>query len=241
MTNDPTLVDTTTGEVIPSLFDSPPMVLESPAIDKIAPALLAAQTDIGPIIKEAENEHFRRKYATLHAYLEALRPALAKHDMFIQGSTAPTPTGKHRLLTRVVHTSGQWMGSLWDVSPVKNDPQGEGSALTYARRYQVSTLLSVAAEEDDDGNSASTPQRGGQQRQQQSSTATRRKWLEEAKAIEADESIPLQERRIKLLQLMEACERASQSTPALGRELIRIGTSLKKRIEAETQPQAAAQ
>lgn len=238
--NDPTAVDLETGEVLDlptghaSLFDEAIKWLESPETDKIDKDLWAAQPDIEPIIREAENPQFRKKYATIKAYLDALRPALHKHNMYLSQPTIPLPNGKHRLFTRVRHVSGQWIGSVYEMTPTRADPQGEGSALTYARRYQVSSLLSVAAEEDDDGNAASAPaqqQRGA--RQQTRPAAGTRDWLGEAQAIKA-KLVPPGDKRVELLQLMEACEKAKQMTPALNRTLITMGKELAKEIEATT-------
>jgi hypothetical protein len=58
------------------------------------------------------------------------------------------------LVTTLAHSSGEFVIGEYPVIPVKNDPQGYGSAITYARRYALSAMLSVAAE-DDDGEAAS--------------------------------------------------------------------------------------
>jgi hypothetical protein len=55
------------------------------------------------------------------------------------------------------HESGQFIASTYRLKPAKEDPQGYGSALTYARRYGLAALLGIVADDDDDGNHASTP------------------------------------------------------------------------------------
>lgn len=242
MTNPTTSVDLATGEVVedrPQLFDKPHELMESPEIDKLMPALIDAQADIEPIIKEASNPAFRSRYATLTAYLAALRAPLAKHRLLLTGQTVVGSNGKHRLLTRVVHESGQWLGSWWELSPTKADPQGEGSALTYARRYQIGVVLQVAAEEDDDGNAAAGNAAGQQERPRRAARpAAGVDWLKAGQAIAADGKLEPTERRIELLKLIEACERANQSTPALNRALVEIGKTIKAAIDA--QPTVAA-
>src|SRR5690606_24979315 len=57
------------------------------------------------------------------------------------------------LITRLVHESGEWIAGKYPIHPVKADPQGEGSALTYARRYALMAIAGIAPE-DDDGNAA---------------------------------------------------------------------------------------
>ena len=59
-----------------------------------------------------------------------------------------------------MHESGEWLESDGlTMKPVKNDPQGMGSAITYARRYALQSFLSLNTGEDDDGNNASQPKK----------------------------------------------------------------------------------
>ncbi len=59
-----------------------------------------------------------------------------------------------------LHESGEWMRTRLGLIPVKDDPQGAGSAITYGRRYTLLGMCGVAPEEDDDGNAASRSPRG---------------------------------------------------------------------------------
>jgi hypothetical protein len=54
----------------------------------------------------------------------------------------------------LMHSSGEWISGVLEIKPVKTDPQGIGSALTYARRYGLMAMIGIAPE-DDDGNAAS--------------------------------------------------------------------------------------
>jgi hypothetical protein len=66
--------------------------------------------------------------------------------------------GYQLIVTRIMHTSGQWMEDEgYILNPTKNDPQGMGSAVTYARRYTLGASLGIITEDDDDGNKASEP------------------------------------------------------------------------------------
>jgi len=126
-------------------------------IDKILPAFVAFQADMPPVPKDAVNPHFKNKYATLGAITEASRPHLAKHGLAVTQSLAWVD-GTQLLITRIVHTSGQWMeDGGYALNPTKNDPQGMGSAVTYARRYTLGATLGIITEDDDDGNKASEP------------------------------------------------------------------------------------
>jgi hypothetical protein len=126
-------------------------------VDKIFPAFVAFQADMPPVPKDSINPHFRNKYASLGAITEATRPVLAKHGLaYTQGMTFVD--GAQVMITRIIHISGQWMeDGGYVLNPTKNDPQGMGSAVTYARRYVLGSSLGIITEDDDDGNKASEP------------------------------------------------------------------------------------
>jgi hypothetical protein len=126
-------------------------------VDKIIPAFIAFQADMPSVPKDGNNPHFKSKYATLGAITEATRPHLAKHGL---GHTQfmSNKDGYQLIVTRIMHTSGQWMeDDGYILNPTKNDPQGMGSAVTYARRYTLGASLGIITEDDDDGNKASIP------------------------------------------------------------------------------------
>ena len=56
-----------------------------------------------------------------------------------------------------MHSSGEYIGETYVMTPTKNDPQGLGSAITYQRRYALGAILSLNIDEDDDGNEANKP------------------------------------------------------------------------------------
>ena len=124
----------------------------SESIGKIMPALLKARASFKAAVKDGKNPHFKSKYVTLEGAIDAINEALLENDIFF---TQPTRYEDARtvLETRLIHVSGEWIGSEYPVHPVKADPQGEGSALTYARRYALMSLVGIAPE-DDDGNQA---------------------------------------------------------------------------------------
>jgi hypothetical protein len=67
------------------------------------------------------------------------------------------PDNNSVLETTLYHTSGEWISGTQLVNPVKNDPQGLGSAITYARRYSLSAILGLVSDDDDDANTATKP------------------------------------------------------------------------------------
>jgi len=120
----------------------------------IATALVKAQKAFGPALKTATNPHFRSRYADLSACVEAVIDALNDNGIALVQQNQPHPDGVV-VETVFIHESGETLncGQLF-VPASKHDPQGYGSALTYARRYSLMSACGIAPE-DDDGNSAS--------------------------------------------------------------------------------------
>lgn len=127
--------------------------LQSDTIGELMPALIAAQGNFAPAVKKALNPAFRSKYVDLEGVIDAVLPALLAQGVTLVQQTTVTDTDMV-LVTRLIHTSGEWLGCDYRIRPVKQDPQGEGSALTYARRYSAMAICGIAPE-DDDGNAAS--------------------------------------------------------------------------------------
>lgn len=127
----------------------------STEIDKIAPAIVKAQSEIGAVTLNKVNPHFRSKYADLAAIREATRKPLANNDLSVIQAPA-SAEGRMILNTMLLHSSGQWIQSSLSLKPERAEtPQAMGSAITYARRYALAAMLGIVAEEDDDGNAAS--------------------------------------------------------------------------------------
>lgn len=120
----------------------------------IAAAFVKAQADFGPALKTNTNPHFKSKYAGLDACVEAVIDALHKHDIGLMQRTLNCESGV-TVETVFLHTSGETLSSgPLHVPAIKQDAQGYGSALTYARRYSLMAACGIAPE-DDDGHAAS--------------------------------------------------------------------------------------
>lgn len=118
--------------------------------------MLGAQRKIENVKKDSKNPHFKSTYASLGAVLDAVKPILNEFDLVLtQEIRSGAPDGNVRVTTRIVHApSGEQTCDSQTIPVSKNDPQGHGSAITYARRYAIQALLAIASE-DDDGNEAS--------------------------------------------------------------------------------------
>ena len=128
----------------------------SPEITELAKVMLHVQAALQPAFKDRENTFSKSRYATLNSVMESCREALISNGIWLVQHPVPVEFGTLGLITKLVHTeSGQWQSSLMTMPLPKADPQGYGSALTYARRYALSAMLGIVTEDDDDGNVAS--------------------------------------------------------------------------------------
>lgn len=132
---------------------------------EISGALVRAQKAFGPALKSSSNPHFKSRYADLAACVEAVIESLNNNGIALVQRTDLCEDGVI-VETTFIHESGEYLsaGKL-HVPASKQDAQGYGSALTYARRYSLMAACGIAPE-DDDGNSAtaSAPQRTAMQR-----------------------------------------------------------------------------
>ncbi len=128
------------------------MQLQSEHINEIALALSKCQSEITFAIKDSANPFFKSKYADLASIWGSCREPMAKNDLAVLQQIF-CEDDKSFLITTLVHKSGQWFKSKAPLNPIKNDPQGLGSAITYMRRYSLSCLLGVV-QDDDDGEAS---------------------------------------------------------------------------------------
>ena len=123
-------------------------------MQKIAQSFVKAQKAFGPALKSSTNPHFRTKYADLSACVEAVIDALNDNGIALIQQTHECDNGVS-VETIFMHESGEMLSTgRLHVPAAKQDPQGYGSALTYARRYSLMAACGIAPE-DDDANAAS--------------------------------------------------------------------------------------
>lgn len=121
-------------------------------------AMALAFGEIATAIKSNENAAFKNggkvsKYADINSVIDAIKPALIKHGLFFTQQPFPHDRGI-QIETILHHASGESMGlGTLFVPAGKQDAQGFGSAITYARRYALVTAFGVPVD-DDDGNAA---------------------------------------------------------------------------------------
>ncbi len=129
---------------------------KSDTISSLAAALHKAQSQVEFAKKDAVNPHFNSRYADLWRIWQAAKPVLVDNGLSILQTFEKSDGETVTVVTTLLHVSGEWVSSALTLKPTKPDPQGIGSAITYGRRYGLSSILGIVADEDDDGNQAST-------------------------------------------------------------------------------------
>jgi hypothetical protein len=137
------------------------MLSFSDSLTSLAPALAAVQAEVEHATKGKVNPAFKSKYADVTEVLDTIKPVLEKH-----GFSAPQFPGIREgaeglivtLETLLLHKSGEWIRSEAATPLERVSAQGVGSAITYLRRYALTSIIGLG-QEDDDGASASAPRR----------------------------------------------------------------------------------
>jgi len=121
---------------------------QSESITELAVALCAAQSEMGGALKDSSNPFFKSKYADLGSVVKAIKEPFTKHGLaYVQ-----FPYSDERgvgVVTRLLHTSGQWLESSFTLPMIKADPQAAGAAITYARRYALQSMAGIPTADDD--------------------------------------------------------------------------------------------
>lgn len=125
---------------------------KSQSVKEIGKALSLFQTKMEKIKKDSLNPFFGKKYASLSTILESIQLPLAECNLIF----SQIPDGDCLTTILIHHESGEYLQACYAIHPAKVDPQGIGSAITYARRYALSAILGLNVDEDDDGNASSS-------------------------------------------------------------------------------------
>lgn len=127
-------------------------MLQSENINELAKALATAQGKMKAAAFNKTNPHFKNKYADLTAVIDAARAPLSESGL-AWSQTPEMQDGAFCLVTRLMHSSGQWIAGQYPL-PAQATPQQLGSALTYAKRYSLAAIIGISSDEDDDAEGA---------------------------------------------------------------------------------------
>lgn len=130
------------------------MIETSASIVNISKALLAFQGAVDGVEKNKTNPGFKSRYANLEAVRDTAVPELQTVGVVYLQSAGAIVDGVMAMTTRLIHAeSGEWIQGTMDIPLGKRDPQGMGSAQSYAQRYSLMAMLGLPAV-DDDGEGA---------------------------------------------------------------------------------------
>ena len=188
------------------------------AHSSIAEALAAAQMEMGRALKESNNPHFRSKYADLGNVMDACLPALNKHGIAVLQPAGEDESGRF-IATVLLHSSGEKLDCKIPLIVQKDDMQGYGSAVTYARRYGLMCMAGIAPD-DDDGNAAAKAAPRQQQKPANDAAEQAKAYLAEADTLAdlADRwgKLPKEAQRIPaVISAKDARKAALQSNPPI--------------------------
>ena len=116
-------------------------------------ALVKAQSEMSHAAFDQTNPHFKSKFASLKSVIDAVKPALNANGIAFVQKSVPMEAGI--AVETVLYGHGEELATGPVTVPVdRENAQGFGSALTYAKRYSLAMACGVAADQDDDGNAA---------------------------------------------------------------------------------------
>ena len=123
---------------------------QSESITDLATALCLAQAEMGGAIKDSNNTFFKSSYADLTSVIKVIKEPFAKYGLsFVQLPVTSAGGNGVGVSTMLMHKSGQWLQSEYLLPMDKVTPQGAGSAITYARRYALQSLVGIPSVDDD--------------------------------------------------------------------------------------------
>lgn len=132
------------------------MMNRSESITEINKALNNFHKEVKQPFKDKNNPFYKSKYVPLENVAEAIDKTSTKFGLTYTQYPVSNEKGEVGVATILHHESGEYMEyPPLMVKPEKNTPQGVGSAITYSRRYSLSTVFGITSDQDDDGNEAS--------------------------------------------------------------------------------------
>jgi hypothetical protein len=130
----------------------------SEEINEIAAAIAKAQAELENVERGGTNPHFHSRYAQLGAVLDEVRPKFAKQGIAILQHAVNGEGPYVGIVTRLAHSSGQWIESSLYIAPTRFDAQGVGSVISYLRRYALMAVAGIGPDDDDGEAAVGRPQ-----------------------------------------------------------------------------------
>lgn len=165
---------------------------KSDQVNELFAALAKARGKFKKVKKNADNPFFKSKYADLSEVVDCTADALAENGLSIIQMPGEIADSHIEVETILGHSSGQWIACSVKFPVTKQDAQGVGTAISYARRYAYSPMLNIAAEIDDDGNQAAASIKKAEKRFEDariSATNVRAFWTEARKGGKSNDMV----------------------------------------------------
>jgi len=131
---------------------------QSDQTNELNSALAKASTEFPKIIVNRQNPYLASGYSDLDQIMNKIRPILGKHELHITQQKRLNE-GLTYLVTRIWHSSGQWIESRVILRPSKNSIEAYGSNLNKMKRFEIMDILGLTVSQDpfdDDGEADMT-------------------------------------------------------------------------------------
>lgn len=125
------------------------MIQTSVEVKNLFGAFRNAQQIMIAVHKDASNPFFKSKYATLENVVSVVKDVFSQQGLSFTQAPGSLTDGALTVSTRIMHTSGEWMESDFQMPLAKKDPQGTGAAISYACRYALMAVCGLPATDDD--------------------------------------------------------------------------------------------
>lgn len=126
----------------------------STSIKELMTAIQKVQQSAGEVAKTSTGQVGTRtyKYANLNDTWDTVKALLQQNNLVVtQSPTSGNSSIGQMFTTTIYHTeSEQWMTETMQMTLTKQDPQGIGSAITYYRRYMITSMLGLIPDDDND-------------------------------------------------------------------------------------------
>lgn len=130
--------------------------MQSENLDKLFKGMNAFRSQLKQPIKDAKNPFFKSNYVTLEGVQNAIDAGIKGTGLAYTQIVKNDDNGNVGVETIITHESGQYLTTgVLALRPEKATPQGYGSTITYAKRYQLASAFGVSSDVDDDGNAGS--------------------------------------------------------------------------------------
>lgn len=204
------------------------MMQKSDTVKDLFIGLVRLRQSIKQPSKDANNPFFKSNYVTLEGVQKAIDEAKKGTGIDYSQFVETSPDGRTGVSTMVYSDKGEYIitDPLY-LQPVKNDPQGNGSVVTYSRRYQLSALFGISSDIDDDGNNAS----GNQQNRRQQRQGNYQRRQQKPSHQQAADPIAVQKQQFD--------QTVNKIAAATGQNKQEIISSLQEIITADSEYQAA--